>query len=224
VSPKGGVEIMTDQGIVYVVDDDPSLRDFIEHSLQRNGFFVKSYASAEALAADAQVPPAGQQPHCLLLDIRMPGESGVQLLARLREGAARAGRVPSPVIIISARASVREAVESMKLGAVDVLEKPFATDALVALVRETIDRHREALAVVAERESVRQRLARLSPRERELLDSIVQGRSTKMIADSLGISARTVDHHRANLMEKMKAENVADLVRMAMQADYRTVS
>ncbi len=155
----------------------------------------------------------------------MPGTSGLQLLEKLKQQtvAAPAFRPPCPVIVVTGRGSVQMAVRSMKLGAVDFLEKPFEIEALVKLVRETLEKHQKLLVQARECEVVRDRIAILSARERELLDSIVQGKSTKMIADALKISARTVDHHRANLMEKMKAENVADLVRMAMEADYRSL-
>jgi two-component system response regulator FixJ len=111
----------------------------------------------------------------------------------------------------------------MKLGAVDFIEKPFSPDSLTALVVETLKKHESSRTQCVDRDAVRRRLSILSPREAELLESIVLGRSTKMIADTLGISARTVDHHRANLMDKMQATNVADLVRMAVEADYKTV-
>jgi FixJ family two-component response regulator len=227
---------MAELGVVYVVDDDPSMLELMEVSLRGAGLTVKTYASAEALLADRAFFPSQQSKNhasddwesgrCLLLDLEMPGTSGIELLEKIRKDqvAACEGRVPCPVIVITGRASVKEAVKSMKLGAVDLFEKPFKTEDLVALVRETLDKHRQALRVAREREAARERVSKLSPRERELLDAIVQGQSTKMIAVSLGISARTVDHHRANLMQKMKADNVADLVRIAMEADYRSVS
>jgi two-component system response regulator FixJ len=214
---------------VYVVDDDPAMRDLIEVGLRRLGCQVRAYASAEALLAAGLFSPvqavgADTEASCLLLDLEMPGTSGLELLEKIRQVAAAAPRFrpPCPVIVITARGSVESAVTSMKLGAVDFFEKPFEIDALVKLVRETLERHQGRLAAARETEAARERIGSLSARERELLDSIVQGRSTKMIADALGISARTVDHHRANLMEKMKAENVADLVRMAVEADYKS--
>lgn len=215
---------------VYVVDDDPAMRDIIEAGLRRLGCSVQSFPSAEALIASGVcIAPRrideNSPANCLLLDLEMPGASGLELLETIRQMhvGLPAYRPPLAVIVVTARGSVQSAVTSMKLGAVDFLEKPFEIDTLVKLVRDTLDRQEKLFAVARECEAVRVRIGSLSARERELLESIVLGQSTKMIADALGISARTVDHHRANLMEKMKAENVADLVRMAMQADYKTV-
>jgi len=205
-------------GTVYVVDDDPAMCELIEATLRPAGLQVQSFYSAEAFAGVNMCADAGHQPCCLLLDIQMPGISGLDFLEQRFAGGA-----PCPVIIISAKGSVRTAVKSMQLGAVDFLEKPFAPADLKKLVQETLATHKCTCTRALERESIRERLAALSPRERELLDAIVQGKSTKLIADALGISARTVDHHRANLMAKMHAINVADLVRMAVENDYSTV-
>ncbi len=209
---------MNPSGTVYVVDDDPSMCEFIEAALRPAGLDVRSFPSAEALAAVNMCADAGHQPCCLLLDIQMPGISGLDFLEQRYPGGA-----PCPVVIISAKGSIKTAVKSMKLGAVDFLEKPFSLEELRKLVLETLTRHQCTCDRMQVRESIRTRLAALSPRERELLEAIVQGKSTKMIADTLHISARTVDHHRANLMAKMHAINVADLVRMAVEFDYRTV-
>jgi FixJ family two-component response regulator len=238
---------MAEPGVVYVVDDDPSMRDLMDATLRAAGLLVKTFASAEELLADGALvrhfpgidaqpdncllgqPPGGGERggggRCLLLDLEMPGASGLDLLEKLKREHEQAGAdgVPCPVIVITGRASVGGAVRSMKLGAVDLFEKPFRTEDLVKRVLETLESHKHQQQRAAERIAIRERIAILSPRERELLDAIVQGRSTKMIADSLGISARTVDHHRANLMQKMRADNVADLVRMSVQSDYHSV-
>jgi FixJ family two-component response regulator len=210
---------MSEIGVVYVVDDDPSIRDLVQVALQRAQLRVKTFSSAEAFAAsNFQAEVAGPIPCCVLLDLVMPGRSGLEFLERSAEEGPCC-----PMIIMTAKGSIESAVKSMKLGAVDFIEKPFATEALTALVLETLKNQRESVAQWHAREDVRRRLASLSPREAELLEAIVLGHSTKMIADALGISARTVDHHRANLMDKMLATNVADLVRMAVQADYKSV-
>jgi len=208
---------MAETGLVFVVDDDPSMCELIEATLVRAGLTVKTFPSAEAFAEANPCADCKTTSCCLLLDLVMPGQSGLEFLEN------RLGTLACPVIMITARGSIQDAVKSMKLGAVDFLEKPFSTEDLTKLVLETLKSRQCAALVGQEREEVRGRIATLSPRERELLDAIVLGSSTKMVADRLGISPRTVDHHRANLMEKMRAINVADLVRMAMQADYKNV-
>jgi FixJ family two-component response regulator len=213
---------MSELSLVFVVDDDPSMRALMEATLKREGIAVQLFESAEAMLTAGVLGDLGA-PRCVLLDLEMPGASGLELLARMQQEWTAREIVPWPVIVITAKGSVKSAVQSMKMGAVDFLEKPFEIDALVKQVHDTLGRHNTAVAQAHDRAMFRQRVARLSPRERELLDAIVQGQSTKMIADKLGISARTVDHHRANLMQKMKAENVADLVRIAVGADYQSV-
>ncbi|HVT81188.1 MAG TPA: response regulator [Phycisphaerae bacterium] len=211
---------MAEVGVVHVVDDDPSIRDLIQVALQRAQLRVKTYPSAEAFAAlDLDTEFSGALPSCVLLDLIMPGISGLELLE-----AKGKGNPCCPVIVMTARGTVESAVKAMKLGAVDFIEKPFSSEALTALVLEALKKHQASKSICQDREAVRRRLSILSPREAELLEAIVLGRSTKMIADTLGISARTVDHHRANLMDKMQATNVADLVRMAVEADYKTVN
>jgi two-component system, LuxR family, response regulator FixJ len=209
---------MAETGVVYVIDDDPSLCELIQSSLTHAGLKVRCFLSAEAFAGSNPCAEAADLPCCMLLDVVMPGISGLEFLEKHWGGEA-----PFPVIIISARGSIRTAVKSMQLGAVDFLEKPFSTEALVELVLRTLQKHPADCQAARDRVAIRARIARLSPRERELLDGIVRGNSTKVIADRLQISARTIDHHRANMMEKMRAGNVADLVRMAMQADYSKV-
>jgi two-component system, LuxR family, response regulator FixJ len=208
---------MAANDIVFVVDDDASMCELIALTLQRAGLEVRTFLSAEAFAKANILEECKSGNCCLLLDLIMPGLSGLEYLEKHRAD------LPCPVIMITARGSIQDAVKSMKLGAVDFLEKPFSAEALTRVVLETLKNRRDAAAMVVERADVRTRIASLSPRERELLDAIVMGSSTKMIADRLGISPRTVDHHRANLMEKMRAANVADLVRMAMHADYKSV-
>jgi two-component system response regulator FixJ len=208
---------MPTTGNVYVVDDDESMCALIEQTLKQVGLNVKSYPSAEAFAEVMPNPGTVIGPCCLLLDLVMPGQSGLEFLER------RLNReIPCPVIMMTARGSVHTAVKSMKLGAADFLEKPFAPDDLKSIVFEALEKCARGGEQETRRQAVRAKLARLSPRERELLDAIALGSSTKMIANRLGISARTVDHHRANLMAKMEANNVADLVRMAVEADYRS--
>jgi FixJ family two-component response regulator len=214
---------MSEQSLVYVIDDDPSMRDLIRTALHRAGVNCTLFGSAEEAMARGSLEAEALGPRCLLLDLEMPGTPGLAFLEKLRDSWQAAGYAGWPVIVVTAKGSIRAAVQSMKMGAVDFIEKPIEVDGLVKLVQETLLRHAAALAETEERSRVRERIARLSARERQLLDAIVGGQSTKMIADKLGISARTVDHHRANLMQKMRAENVADLVRIAVGADYTSV-
>jgi two-component system response regulator FixJ len=203
--------LANDAGSVYIIDDDESIRRLIEVTVRSAGYDAKSFSSADAFASFT-LP---DRPCCILLDLEMPGQSGLELLERHFNGA-----VPCPVIIVTGHASVQTAVKSMKLGAVDFLEKPFERPVLLKLVQSAIDADRTRRLSASSTDETRKRLATLSPRERELLIAVIEGKSTKMIADQLGISARTVDHHRANLMEKMNAANVADLVRMALVAGF----
>jgi FixJ family two-component response regulator len=205
---------MTDNPAVYIVDDDASVRALIAATVRAAGIEPVTFESADQFAAFT-LP---DRPACILLDLEMPGRSGLDLLERHFNG----GGMPCPVIIVTAHASVQAAVKSMKLGAVDFLEKPFERQTLLTLVQGAIEKDRQRRAAAGAVSEITRRLGTLSPRERELLGAVIDGKSTKMIADELGISARTVDHHRANLMEKMAAANVADLVRMAVAANFKT--
>ncbi|HVX84291.1 MAG TPA: response regulator [Phycisphaerae bacterium] len=203
---------MTDSPAAYIVDDDASMRALIGATLQSVGIEPVFFASADEFAT-FKIP---DRPACILLDLQMPGQSGLELLERHFESTASC-----PVIVVTAHASVQVAVKSMKLGAVDFLEKPIDRPALLAKVQAAIEKDRQRRAASVETQEITRRLNTLSPREKELLWTVIEGKSTKMIADQLGISARTVDHHRANLMQKMQAANVADLVRMAVAANFK---
>jgi two-component system response regulator FixJ len=202
-----------DKGIVYVVDDDPSICSLVEAIVTGAGFQARCFSTADEFANFK--PPAA--PACVVLDLELPGTSGLELLERRGAGG---GGEALPVIVLTAHGSVRTAVQSLKLGAVDFLEKPFEREVLLERVEAAVAADRQRRRDAEGRQGVAKRLASLSPRERELLGAVIEGKSTKMIADTLGISARTVDHHRANLMEKMHAANVADLVRMALEAGF----
>jgi two-component system response regulator FixJ len=202
-------------GTVYVVDDDPSICELVEAIVVGAGFKAKCFPSADEFLKAVLSPTPG----CVLLDLEMPGTSGLEFLER-QGGGGGGEHEKMPVIILTAHGDVRTAVKSLKLGAADFLEKPFEKEALIGHVTIAIDADRKRRQSSQSRQEVANRLATLSPRERELLAAVIEGKSTKMIADSLRISARTVDHHRANLMEKMHAANVADLVRMALEAGF----
>jgi two-component system, LuxR family, response regulator FixJ len=151
--------------------------------------------------------------NCIITDVRMPGLSGIDLLKRLKELG-----IAAPVIVITGHGDVPLAVEAMKLGAVDFLEKPFDDEVLLQSVHAALREHAGAAKRQAERSDIDGRLLTLSPRERDVLDGLVAGRANKQIAFDLGISPRTIEIYRANLMDKMKAGSLSDLVRMALIA------
>ncbi len=197
---------MVIDAVVHLIDDDDAVRQALAFLLTASGFAVRVYDSAQAFL-DAV---ATAQPGCIVTDVRMPGLDGLELQRQLK-----ARRPGLPVIVMTGHADVPLAVEAMKAGAVDFLEKPFDDDLLlssvrIALERQTCDARRDG-----EVAAVRAKLENLSPREREVLDGLVAGKPNKTIAYDLKISARTVEVHRANLMTKMDASSLSELVRMA---------
>jgi RNA polymerase sigma factor (sigma-70 family) len=196
-------------GTVFVVDDDPAMRDALGWLLRSAGHTVEAFPSAEAfLAADDP-----ERPGCLVLDVRMPGMDGLALQAALNaRGASR------PAVILTGHADVALAVQAVKAGAVDFLEKPFDDAVLLARVAEALAADDRLRVAQAEREAVRDRLAALTPREQEVLELIVAGHANKEIAAVLGVSPRTVEVHRARVMEKTGAQSVAELVRLVLAA------
>jgi two-component system response regulator FixJ len=193
---------------VHVVDDDAAVRRSLERLLDTAGFRVVSYDSSSAFLKAARVLLAG----CVLLDIQMPGVDGLAVQARLN----RLG-VPLPVIVMTAHGDVARAVQAMKAGAVDFLEKPFDDETLLNAIEAALAK---AGRRVGDREPVEaaQRIATLSPREREVLDGLMTGRPNKVIAFDLGISVRTVEVHRARMMERLGTRKLADAVRLAVLA------
>ncbi len=197
----------SDTGIVHVIDDDEALRELLTFLLRSAKHDVRSYASAKAFL-DA-LPRAGLG--CIITDVRMPGMSGIELLRRLKEL-----NVAVPVIVITGHGDVALAVEAMKIGAVDFLEKPFDDEVLMASVDAALRQQDGQSRRRSERAEIEARVAALSPRERDVLVGLVAGRANKQIAYDLGISPRTVEIYRANLMNKMQAGSLSDLVRMAL--------
>ena len=193
-------------GLVYVVDDDEAVRDSLQFLLEPT-YQVAAFDSAEAFL-ERYDPKAIA---CLILDVRMPGMSGLQLQEEL---IARGSHLP--VVFVTGHGDVPMAVATMKKGATDFIEKPFEQQALKALVERMLGRAREDAARI-ERERINASLlARLTPREQQVLERIVAGRLNKQIADDLGISIKTVEAHRANIMDKLNAGTVADLMRVAL--------
>jgi two-component system, LuxR family, response regulator FixJ len=200
---------MTADGPVHVIDDDEAVRQSLEFLLRSARFEVQAYDSAVAFLR--ALPPGTSG--CVITDVRMPDMSGIDLLRRLKEmGNAL------PVIVITGHGDVPLAVEAMKIGATDFLEKPFDDDALLASVRAALNRVERDARREADLHELQEKLASLSNREREVLEGLIAGYPNKTIAYDLGISPRTVEIYRANVMSKMKAGSLSDLVRMALIA------
>ena len=192
---------------VFVVDDDEALGDSLKWLLEAHGYRVALYGSAERFLAETTAASSG----CLLLDVRMPGMSGPDLFDALIERGSQ-----MPVVFITGHGDVPMAVAAVKKGAIDFIEKPFSEDDLLRLVAHCLMRdalQREAVAASA---CGAARLAALTPREREVLELIVAGKLNKVIADRLAISPKTVEAHRARVMEKMGVRSVAELVQAVM--------
>ena len=200
---------MTNSAIVHVIDDDRDVRESLSFLLDTAGLTVRAFESGVAFL-DAL--PRGER-GCVVSDVRMPGISGTELLARLREMG-----VGMPVIIISGHGDVPLAVEAMKLGAFDFIEKPFDDSVLVAAVEAALREDERREDDHAAKADVVERLAMLSQRESQVLEGLVAGLPNKTIAYDLGISPRTVEVYRANVMTKMEAASLSDLVRMAIRA------
>jgi len=198
---------MPSEGLVHVIDDDEAMRDSLSFLLGSARLAVRLYDSAVLfLAALAEVKSG-----CIITDVRMPQMSGVDLLKRLNDI-----KMGLPVIVITGHGDVQLAVEAMKAGAVDFFEKPFDDEALLAAVRSALASTQQADRHKAETGEVHERLTRLTNRERDVLQGLVAGKPNKIIAFDLGISPRTVEIYRANVMTKMKAGSLSDLVRMAL--------
>jgi two-component system response regulator FixJ len=197
----------SERGIVHVIDDDEALRDSLTFLLRAAQIEVQSYSSA----TDFLDALPDTRLCCVITDVRMPGLSGIDLLRRLKEL-----RIVIPVIVITGHGDVPLAVEAMKFGAIDFLEKPFDDEVLLRSVRSALRQHEEETERHTERKKIEDRLAALSSRERDVLGGLVAGRANKQIAFDLDISPRTVEIYRANLMNKMQAGSLSDLVRMAL--------
>ena len=208
LSPVAGA-VPAPSAIVHVVDDDQEVLHSLALLLRSHGYRVQAHVSAEMLLATLD---RGAEAGCVVADVRMPGIDGLTLQKMLRT------RGPIPVLIVTAHADVPLAVRAMREGAADFIEKPYDADRLVAAVAEALAvgaRQRAASRAAADAVA---RLSHLSLREGEVLDLLLEGRSNKQVATQLGISVRTAEVHRANLMEKLKVRDLPALVRLAMDA------
>ena len=206
----GSIEIfyMLSDPIVYIVEDDAPVRRSLERLLSRANLTTVSYPTAKAFLAAAPTLDFG----CVLLDIGLPGMDGLAVQARLIELG-----IILTIIIITGRGDVPTAVRAMKAGAIDFFEKPFADDALLNAIRRALTKNTVAAHAVGADQAAR-RIAALSPREREVLDRLVSGRSNKIIADELGLSIRTIEAHRARMMAHLGVRQLAEAVALAVVA------
>jgi FixJ family two-component response regulator len=194
--------------IVFVVDDDRSMRTSTERLVRSAGFNVKTFASAQEFLESAR--PDG--PACLVLDVRMPGQSGLDLQRELTGSGAQI-----PVIFMTGHGDIPTTVRAMKAGAVEFLTKPYRRNDLLDAIRAAIERDRASRQERLEVQALRQRYEQLTPREREVMALVVAGLLNKQIAGELATAERTIKFHRAHIMQKMEAESLAELVRMAGQ-------
>ena len=198
---------------VYIVDDDEAVRDSLRGLLEGNGFSVKVFSNAEELLDFSKTQNHGMS-GCLILDVRMPGITGVELHdVLLNKG------IDIPVIFITGHGSVSLAVKSMKKGAIDFLEKPFSDEEICRLVDSSLQKARDVSDKKEVNLKAQELLAKLTPRENQVLERITAGRLNKQIADDLSISIKTVEAHRANIMTKVEARTVAELIKIALTAN-----
>jgi len=200
---------MSGKTVIHVVDDDAAMRDSLAFLLDVNGFQPQTYESANAFLSAAATGAAS----CVISDIRMPGLSGIELVRALKSRGEAC-----PVILITGHGDVALAVEAMKAGAVDFIEKPFDDAALLSAIRAALDTRAAKVGDSAAKQEAEARLADLSPRERDVLLGLVAGKINKVIAHDLNISPRTVEVYRANLMAKTGAHSMSELMRLALAA------
>jgi len=200
---------MPHESTVYVIDDDPAMRDSLEFLLDSAGFKVTLFETATNFLERLPELPFG----CVVSDVRMPGIDGMDLLRQLKSN-----RTSLPVIIMTGHGDIPLAVEAIKLGALDFLEKPFEDERLVGAIRGALKRGADAARSDSEASDLAARIASLSPRERQVMDGLVAGLSNKLIARDYDISPRTIEVYRANVMTKMQARSLSELVRLALRA------
>jgi two-component system response regulator FixJ len=200
---------MANSSDVYVVDDDEAIRKSLSFLLRTAGLPSRTFDSAEAFLGEAQ----DLAPGCVITDVRMPGIDGIELVRRLGEA-----RLPLATIVITGHGDIALAVEAMKAGAIDFIEKPFKEDLLLAAVQKALNTETRDQQDESDRQRYQAAFAGLSRREREVLEQVVVGKTSKVIAYDLGISPRTVEVYRAGMMMKTGAKSLSELVRMALLA------
>ena len=201
---------MSKQPNVFVVDDDQAMRNSLKWLIESVGMKVETYSTADEFIQNYYPGRAG----CLLLDVRMPGMSGLELQEHFIKH-----QINIPIIIITGHGDVPMAVRAMKSGAIDFIEKPFNDELLLESIRNALNMDVEQRAAQAERAEIATRLANLTPREHEVMEMVTAGKANKEIAQTLGVSAKTVEAHRSRVMEKMQADSLAELVKMAVAAN-----
>lgn len=203
------------QPTVYIVDDDPGVRDSLQYMIESVGHRVEAFEHARGMLNRARTPMLG----CLVADLRLPGMSGLDMFDRLREMG-----VTLPTIIITGHGDVSAAVRAMKAGAIDFIEKPFSDQSLLVRIDRAMQIDGSNRAAAGEVARVDERYQQLTPRERQVMWSVVAGRLNKQIATELELSHKTIEVHRAHVMSKMAAKSLADLVRMAVLLEQQSVA
>ncbi|MEJ2317634.1 MAG: response regulator FixJ [Gammaproteobacteria bacterium] len=202
----------SNKGVVFIVDDDEAMRNSLRWLIESVGRTVETYESARAFLDNHYPGRSG----CLLLDVRMPGMSGLELQSQLESHDIRL-----PVIILTGHGDVGMAVKAMKAGALDFIEKPFDDELLLAAIEKALTEDAEKREERASRAEILARMSQLTKRESQVMEMVTNGKSNKEIAAELNVSAKTVEAHRAHVMEKMQAGSLAELVRMAMIVSAR---
>jgi FixJ family two-component response regulator len=202
------------RGTVHIVEDDESQRRALARFVEASGYHVKTYESAEGFLA----APAGETPACVILDLRLPGPSGLDLQQMLAERPE-----PLPVVFLSGYGAVPDSVRAMKSGAVDFLTKPVDGDVLLSAIGHALARDTENRSTRSRRSVLLERYERLTSREREVFAHLISGQLNKQVGYDLGITERTVKLHRHQVLEKMEADSIAELVRIAADLDIQSV-
>lgn len=202
------MKMATYKQTVFIVDDDEPVRSALRLLMKSVGHDAMTFTSGDEFLASCKPGISG----CLVLDIRMPGMSGLELQEKLREQG-----VNIPIIFITGHGDVPMAVQAMKHGAMEFLQKPFREQDLVDRVNEALEKNLNVHKLALQRTEIKQRVTKLTPRERQIMDMIVQGKASKVIAIDLGVSQRTVDTHRTRIMRKMQAKSLAELVKTAVR-------